>query len=153
MILGYRDRRTERFAGGRFARDFQGFEDRAAKRLAIPNAAPSLDTLRTLPSNRLEALGGDRRGQYSIATNVLLRHLLHHDGPAAEGTVDAPGRPRLATPSTLPLIDCLGIARRAPGRSATRIRSQSDRESGARIRAESRIRRQSVVPARVGARA
>ena len=69
MILGYRDRKTERFAGGRFVRDFQGFEDQAAKRLAILNASPSLETLRTLPSNRLEALGGDRRGQYSIRIN------------------------------------------------------------------------------------
>ena len=69
MILGYRDRKSERFASGRFVRDFQGFEDQAAKRLAILNAAPSLETLRTLPSNRLEALGGDRRGQYSIRIN------------------------------------------------------------------------------------
>ena len=45
---------------------FQGFEDQAAKRLAILNAAPALDTLRALPSNRLEALRGDRAGQYSI---------------------------------------------------------------------------------------
>ena len=69
MILGYRDGKTERFASGRFVRDFQGFEDQAAKRLAILNASPSLETLRTLPSNRLEALGGDRRGQYSIRIN------------------------------------------------------------------------------------
>ena len=69
MILSYRDRKTERFAGGRFVRDFQSFEDQAAKRLAILNAAPSLETLRTLPSNRLEALGGDRKGQYSIRIN------------------------------------------------------------------------------------
>ena len=69
MILGYRDRRTERFASGRFVKKFQGFEDQAAKRLAILNATPSLDTLRTLPSSRLEALGGDRRGQCSIRIN------------------------------------------------------------------------------------
>ena len=69
MILGYRDRKTERFASGRFVRDFQSFEHQAAKRLAILNAAPSLGTLRTLPSNRLEALGGDRKGQYSIRIN------------------------------------------------------------------------------------
>jgi len=69
MILNYRDRKTERFASGRFVRDFQSFEDQAAKRLAILNAAPSIETLRTLPSNRLEALGGDRRGQYSIRIN------------------------------------------------------------------------------------
>ena len=69
MILGYRDRKTERFASGQFVRDFQGFERQAAKRLAILNAAPSLGTLRTLPSDRLEALGGDRKGLYSIRIN------------------------------------------------------------------------------------
>ena len=69
MILGYRDRKTRQFADGRSARGFQGFEQQAAKRLAILNAAPSLETLRTLPSNRLEALGGDRKGQYSIRIN------------------------------------------------------------------------------------
>jgi proteic killer suppression protein len=66
MILSYRDKRTEAFAGGAFVRAFQGFEDQAAKRLAILNAAPELATLRTLPSNRLEALKGDRVGQFSI---------------------------------------------------------------------------------------
>ena len=69
MILGYRDRRTERFAAGEFVPVFQGFEDQAAKRLSILNAVPSLDTLRGLPSNRLEALKGAREGQYSIRIN------------------------------------------------------------------------------------
>ncbi len=50
-------------------REFQGFEQQAAKRLAILNAAPSLRTLRGLPSNRLKALGGDRKAQYSIQIN------------------------------------------------------------------------------------
>ena len=69
MILGYRDKRTELFAGGAFVAAFHGFEKQATKRLAILNAAPSLDTLRTLPSNRLEALRGEREGQYSIRIN------------------------------------------------------------------------------------
>ena len=69
MILGYRDRKTERFAGGQFVREFQGFEPQAVKRLSILNAAPSLETLRALPSDRLEALGGNRQGQYSIRIN------------------------------------------------------------------------------------
>ena len=73
MILGYRDKRTEQFAAGDFVKAFQGFEDQAAKRLAILNAAPSLDTLRALPSNRLEALRGDRHGQYSIRVNQQWR--------------------------------------------------------------------------------
>ena len=73
MIRGFRDKRTERFAQGEFVRDFQGFEQQAERRLAILNAAPSLDTLRALPSNRLEALRGDRVGRYSIRINQQWR--------------------------------------------------------------------------------
>ena len=69
MILGYRDRRTARFAAGEFVPAFQGFENQAARRLSILNAAPSLETLRALPSNRLEALRGSRDGQFSIRVN------------------------------------------------------------------------------------
>jgi proteic killer suppression protein len=42
-------------------------------RNATPNAAPSLDTLRALPSNRLEALRGNRNGQFSIRINQQWR--------------------------------------------------------------------------------
>ncbi|MEM6888173.1 MAG: type II toxin-antitoxin system RelE/ParE family toxin [Pseudomonadota bacterium] len=73
MILNYRDRKTERFARREFVRAFQGFEDQAAKRLAILNASPDLATLRALPSNRLEALRGDRAGQFSIRINQQWR--------------------------------------------------------------------------------
>ena len=73
MILSYRDKQTAEFASGAFARAFQGFEAQAAKRLAILNAAPDLATLRALPSNRLEALKGDRAGQYSIRINQQWR--------------------------------------------------------------------------------
>lgn len=69
MILGYRDRRTQDFAEGSFVAAFQGFESQAARRLSILNAAPSLSALRAIPSNRLEALRGDRLGQYSIRIN------------------------------------------------------------------------------------
>lgn len=73
MILGYRDKKTEQFAKGAFVKAFQGFEDQAARRLSILNAALSLDTLRALPGNRLEALKGDRVGQYSIRINQQWR--------------------------------------------------------------------------------
>ncbi len=69
MILGYRDRKTAHFAKGEFVGAFQGFEDQAARRLSILNAAPSLESLRALSGNRLEALRGDRAGQYSIRIN------------------------------------------------------------------------------------
>jgi proteic killer suppression protein len=73
MILGYRDKTTEQFAQGEFVKAFQGFEDQAARRLSILNAALSLDTLRALRGNRLEALKGGRAGQYSIRINQQWR--------------------------------------------------------------------------------
>ena len=73
MILSYKDKRTEQFAVGEFVRAFQKFEQQAARRLSILNAAPSLEALRALPSNRLEALRGDRAGQYSIRVNQQWR--------------------------------------------------------------------------------
>ncbi|HUZ65328.1 MAG TPA: type II toxin-antitoxin system RelE/ParE family toxin [Acetobacteraceae bacterium] len=73
MILGYRDKRTEAFVRGAFVREFQGFDRQAYKRLEILDAAVSLDDLRGLPSNRLEALRGDREGQFSIRINMQWR--------------------------------------------------------------------------------
>jgi proteic killer suppression protein len=73
MILSYRDKRTEQFAGGAAVRAFQGFERQGWKRLEILEAATSLNDLRALPSNRLEALKGDRSGQYSIRINQQWR--------------------------------------------------------------------------------
>jgi toxin HigB-1 len=65
----YRDKRTEQFADGRRIREFQAFERQAYKRLEILDAAPTKEALMRLPSNRFEALGGDRKGQFSIAVN------------------------------------------------------------------------------------
>lgn len=69
MILGFRDKKIEAFANGEFIRAFQGFSRQAYKRLEILAAATSLNDLRSLPSNRVEALGGDRQGQYSVRIN------------------------------------------------------------------------------------
>jgi len=69
MILNYKDKRTEVFAGGGFVRQFQGFDRQGWKRLEILAAATGLADLRQLPGNRLEALSGDRVGQYSIRIN------------------------------------------------------------------------------------
>ena len=52
---------------------FQGFAKQGYKRLEILDAATSLDELRQLPSNRLEALRGDRNGQFSIRINEQYR--------------------------------------------------------------------------------
>jgi len=73
MILSYRDKRSRAFADGAFVREFQGFDRQAWKRLEILDAANSLDDLRAFQGNRLEALRGDRRGQYSIRINAQWR--------------------------------------------------------------------------------
>ena len=54
-------------------RPFQGFARQGWKRFDILNAATSLSDLAALPSNRLEALRGDRAGQYSICINQQWR--------------------------------------------------------------------------------
>jgi len=73
MILSFRDKRTEVFAVGDFIREFQGFDRQGYKRLEILAAATGLADLRALPSNRLEALKGDRAGQFSIRVNMQWR--------------------------------------------------------------------------------
>jgi proteic killer suppression protein len=73
MILGYRDRRTAQFAAGRRVSAFQGFARQAYKRLELLDAAASLDDLRSLQGNRLQALKGDRAGQFSIRINAQWR--------------------------------------------------------------------------------
>ncbi len=73
MILSYRDKRSKNFAKGEFVRAFAGFNRQAWKRLEILDAATSLDDLRALPSNRLEALRGDRKGAFSIRINMQWR--------------------------------------------------------------------------------
>jgi toxin HigB-1 len=69
----YRDKRTERFAAGERVREFAGFKDQAERRLDILEAAVRKTDLMRLPSNRFEALGGDRTGQFSIRINQQWR--------------------------------------------------------------------------------
>jgi toxin HigB-1 len=73
MILNCRDKRTRDFAEGRRVKDFEGFSRQAEKRLDILEAATSLADLRALPSNALEGLKGDRKGQDSIRINSQWR--------------------------------------------------------------------------------
>lgn len=50
-------------------KDFQAIATQAERRLQILDNATSLQDLRNLPSNRFEALRGDRIGEYSIRIN------------------------------------------------------------------------------------
>ena len=69
MIRSYGDRDTERLAEGEKVRQWEPFRQPAEKRLRILDAAGSLGDLAALNSNRLEALKGTRKGQYSVRVN------------------------------------------------------------------------------------
>jgi len=69
MIKTAADRRTARLLTGDSVREFQSFEGPARRRLGILNDATCIEDLMRLPSNRFEALGGDRKGQYGIRIN------------------------------------------------------------------------------------
>ncbi len=69
MIKSFRNKRTLKFYEGKRVKLFQSFSRQAEKRLRILDAADTIEALMLLPSNRFEALGGDRQGQYSIRIN------------------------------------------------------------------------------------
>ena len=73
MIRSYSDRETERLASGGEVRQWESFRKQAEKRLRILDAATALADLAALNSNRLEALKGNRKGQYSIRINSQWR--------------------------------------------------------------------------------
>jgi proteic killer suppression protein len=89
VILGYRDKDTERFAAGERVRRWEAFRQQAEKRLRVLDAAGSLNDLAALRSNRLEALHGDRNGQYSIRINEQWRIcFVWGDGKAGPSQVE-----------------------------------------------------------------
>ena len=66
----FADRRAERLFNGHFVRRLPSdIQRRARMRLQRVVAATRLSDLKVPPSHRLEALGGDRSGQYSIRIN------------------------------------------------------------------------------------
>jgi proteic killer suppression protein len=69
MIVSYRNRKTARFAAGEHVKEFSGFTRQAEMRLDRLDAATSLRDLAAISGSRLEALKGDRAGQYSIRIN------------------------------------------------------------------------------------
>jgi len=73
VIKSFRDKRAEALFAGLRVRQFASFEGQAQRRLNLLNQAESIHELMRLPSNRFEALRGDRAGQYSIRINQQWR--------------------------------------------------------------------------------
>ncbi|TAK53799.1 MAG: plasmid maintenance system killer protein [Gammaproteobacteria bacterium] len=69
MILSCRDQHTRDFADGKRVKAFDGIAQKASMKLDQLDSAITLEDLAALPGNRLEALKGDRKGQYSIRIN------------------------------------------------------------------------------------
>ncbi len=73
MIVSFKDADTEALAVGNRVRRFQKVEKVARRKLRQLQIAGRIDDLRVPPGNRLEALKGDRAGQYSIRVNDQFR--------------------------------------------------------------------------------
>ena len=85
MIKSFADKETRKL--------FEGFKsravppdvrERAESKLAVLDAAKSLEDLKVPPGNRLEALRGDREGQYSIRINRQYRVCFVWDSEAGD---------------------------------------------------------------------
>ena len=82
MIRGFADKDTERLFNDQVVRTFSSIERIARRKLMLLNAAARLDDLLIPPGNRLEALKGNRRGQYSIRINDQWRICFRWDDGA-----------------------------------------------------------------------
>ncbi|MCH7228509.1 type II toxin-antitoxin system RelE/ParE family toxin [Haloferula sp. A504] len=69
MIESFGDKQTEKLWQGKRTRFPADLLQRAIDKLNILDAVTNLESLRVPPSNRLEALKGDRSGQHSIRIN------------------------------------------------------------------------------------
>ena len=69
MIGSFGSKETERVFRREFSRRFDAIARVAKRKLDQLNAAAAVADLAAVPGNRLEALAGDRAGQYSIRVN------------------------------------------------------------------------------------
>lgn len=88
-IKSFRDSVTEEINYGRFSKRTQRvlpaqLQQKAQVKLAVLGAATSLNDLAELRGNRLEALKGERAGQYSIRINDQYRICFRWSGSDAE---------------------------------------------------------------------
>jgi len=85
MIQSFRCRETSKIFNRQFSRKFpKDIQQRAFMKLNAIDAAVQLEDLGLPPSNRLEALKGERKGQWSIRLNDQWRICFGWRGGNAE---------------------------------------------------------------------
>ena len=86
MILDFRDRETELVWRGELSRKLpREIQQVARRKLRMLNNTKALQDLRVPPPNRLEALKGERKGQWSIRVNDQWRIcFVWNDGKASQ---------------------------------------------------------------------
>ena len=85
MVKGFRCADTQALFETGKSKRFSNVTKVATRKLAQLDAANTLEFLRSPPGNRLEALAGDRKGQYSIRVNDQFRICFRW---TAEGPMD-----------------------------------------------------------------
>lgn len=73
MIQSFKDERARSLMNGLRVVELANIEEQARTRLIRLDSATSLEDLRALRGNRLEALSGKRKGQFSIRVNDQYR--------------------------------------------------------------------------------
>ena len=84
MISSFKDKEAERIWHGETSRRLpQQIQEVARRKLRMLNAAQTVMDLRIPPANRLEALKGNRAGQFSIRINDQWRVCFRFSGGRA----------------------------------------------------------------------
>ena len=84
MIKSFKCADTRALSKGERVKRFANFADVARRKLRQLEIAAMFDDLRVPPGNRLEALKGDRTGQYSIRVNDQFRVCFRWKDASAE---------------------------------------------------------------------
>jgi len=73
MIKSFKSKKAQALFEGHCPKEYRVFATVAERKLQMLDDAASIDDLRSPPGNRLEALRGDRFGQWSIRINAQWR--------------------------------------------------------------------------------
>jgi proteic killer suppression protein len=74
MIRFFKCKETEKIYHGKYSKKFPGdIQQRAMRKLIMLDASHAINDLLVPPSNKLEKLGGNRDGQWSVRINDKYR--------------------------------------------------------------------------------